>query len=215
MSKKTNRKSTSADNQRVEEFSEGLNNSFDTRVRSRYEGKSALSIGIRAGILLGICIVAAVVLQYLDIDQMFFWMVLIVVVGIIIMVMASRAIPRNKKDEEDERNTCFPIIEDYKRHKSINKLMEQYEEWKKGDHSTYTRMHFAEVIINYLQDAKKYEQALSVLYEVGELPLKNREHYDYDIYREKEEKALLEAIEKRKKVQETDYEKKPGKKKKK
>ena len=72
--------------------------------------------------------------------------------------------------------------------------MRDYNEWWEGEHSNYTRMHFAEKIIDILMDNKKYEKALRVLYQVAELDLKGRDHYDYDNYLKKMEPILKEKI---------------------
>ena len=52
-----------------------------------------------------------------------------------------------------------------------------------------------------LQDNRKYESALKVLYQVAELPLKGRDRYDFDNYLQKIEPVLKEGLAKQRKAQ--------------
>ena len=95
----------------------------------------------------------------------------------------------------------MPILERYNEKRNIKHLMSDYHEWWEGEHSNYTRMHFAEKVIVILQDNRKYESALKVLYQVAELPLKGRDHYDFDNYLQKTAPALKEGLAKPRKAQ--------------
>ena len=95
----------------------------------------------------------------------------------------------------------MPILERYNEKRNIKHLMSDYHEWWGGEHSNYTRMHFAEKVIMILQDNRKYESALKVLYQVAELPLKGRDRYDFDNYLQKTEPVLKEGLAKQRKAQ--------------
>lgn len=161
--------------------------------------RSPLRVGITTGILIVVAVGLAVFSTHFNIDQRFFIMALLLLVGVLVLSQVIRRNPQNAQEAKDETETCLPIMESYRKHKSIDKLMNDYTEWKSGDHTTYTRMHFAEKIIDELRNAEQYERALQVLYEVGTLPFKARDHYDYDNYRAKCEAELLEAIKNQKK----------------
>lgn len=156
--------------------------------------RSPLRIGLTSGIFISAAIILAVISTHIGIDQSLFILFLLLIVGVFILFMAVRRNPTNVKEEKDEAETCDPIIEAYNKSKSLDTLMSDFTNWKKGEHSTYTRMHFAEKIIDILRENGEYETALTTLYEVGQLPLKAREHYDYDKYRTACEAELKEAI---------------------
>lgn len=160
--------------------------------------RSPLRIGLSSGLFIAAAILLAVVSTQIAIDQRLFIMVLLLLVGVFVLLQMVRHTPKNKQEAQDEAETCIPILGSFHKSKSVEKLMDDYSDWKKGHHTTYTRMHFAEQIINELSDVHEYDIALSVLYEVGTLPLKAREHYDYDKYRSTCEAQLLRAIETRK-----------------
>jgi hypothetical protein len=107
-----------------------------------------------------------------------------------------RSNPKNKADVKDEHDTCMPILDRYSEKRNVKQLMRDYDEWWEGEHSNYTRMHFAEKVIEILQENKKYEKALKVLYQVAGLPLKGRDLYDFDNYLKRIEPILKEGYEK-------------------
>jgi hypothetical protein len=78
-------------------------------------------------------------------------------------------------------------------------LVEEYEAWTEGEHSSYSRVHFAGDVIAELQEAKEYEEALRILDSLEGIEMKARERYDYETYRDKVKPELLESIEKEKK----------------
>ena len=97
----------------------------------------------------------------------------ILIIGILVTIHTVRNNSRNKADVKDEHETCgVPILDNYNQKHNVKKLMHEYDQWWEGEHSNYTRMHFAEKIIDILMDNKKFEKALKVLYQVAELPLK-------------------------------------------
>ena len=156
--------------------------------------RSPLRVGLSSTLFVAAAVLMVFISTQIDIDRRFFVMVLLLLVGVFILSQVINRTPKNTQEEKDEAETCAPIIEAYHKHKSTEKLMETYAAWKSGEHTTYTRMHFAEQIINELCATQEYETALNVLYEAGTLPFKGREHYDYDKYRTVCEKQLLSAI---------------------
>jgi len=121
--------------------------------------------------------------------------VLVIVVGLPLFLFASR----ENNDEKDEYETCRPLLQSFEKHKSTEKLIEDYRAWQQGEHSTYTRVHFGGDIVYTLQEAKAYEEALAILKELEGINMKSRERYDYETYRDKVTPELLEGIEKEKK----------------
>ena len=83
--------------------------------------------------------------------------------------------------------------------RNTKRLVSDYEEWTKGEHSSYSRVHFAGEVIGELQDAKQYEEALRLLDDLEKIDMKPRERYDYETYRDQARPQLLEGIEKEKK----------------
>ena len=134
-------------------------------------------------------------------DQIFLLLVPVLFIGILFTIRTVKTNPRNKQDVTDEHETCMPILERYNEKRNIKHLMRDYNEWWEDEHSNYTRMHFAEKVIDILQDNRKYETALRVLYQVAELPLKGRDHYDFDNYLKKAEPILKAGLEKQRKEQ--------------
>lgn len=121
--------------------------------------------------------------------------VLVLVVGLPLFIHSVR----ENNDEQDENETCRPILQDFEKHHSTKKLVDDYHAWTEGEHSSYSRVHFGGDVVYALQGAKAYEEALEILYELGNLDMKGRERYDYEMYREKVEPELLEGIETEKK----------------
>lgn len=120
----------------------------------------------------------------------------VLIVGILFTVRTVRSNPGNKAAVRDEHETCMPILARYSEKRDVRRLMREYDAWWEGEHSNYTRMHFAEKVIGILQDNGKYERALKVLYQVAGLPLKGRDRYDFDNYLRAVEPVLKEGFEK-------------------
>lgn len=156
--------------------------------------RSPLRIGLSSGIFIAVAILVALIATQVDIDRRVFVLALVLFAGLFIIVQVVARNPKNKQDVTDEAETCAPIIKAYRKSKSVDKLMSDYATWKTGEHSTYTRMHFGEQIIAELRDVERYDIALNTLYDMGTLPFKSREHYDYDKYRTACEAELLAAI---------------------
>lgn len=124
---------------------------------------------------------------------------ILVVVGIPLIIFMVRGTARENADIRDENATCQPIMRKYWKSHNTNTLVKEYEEWTKGEHSSYTRVHFAGEVIGELQDAKQYEEALRLLDELESVEMKARERYDYETYRDQARPQLLEGIETEKK----------------
>ena len=122
-------------------------------------------------------------------------MVLIFVVGLPLFLHARR----ENNDANDERETCRPILLNFEKHRSTKKLVDDYNAWTRGEHSTYTRVHFGGDVVYALQGEKAYEEALEILHGLEDIEMKPRERYDYETYRDQVEPQLLEGIEKEQK----------------
>ena len=169
--------------------------------RANRRKRSPLSIGLSTGILIVAIVICVLLMRYLNPDQMLLILFPVLIIGIMFTIHTVRSNPKNKADVKDEHETCMPILDRYNEKRNVKQLMRDYNEWWEGEHSNYTRMHFAEKVINILQDNKKYETALKVLYQVAELPLKGRDHYDFDNYLQKTDPILKEGLEKQRKAQ--------------
>jgi len=124
---------------------------------------------------------------------------ILVLAGVPLAIFMIRGTVKENVDIRDENATCAPIMKRYWSSKNTKRLIADYEEWTKGEHSSYSRVHFGGEVIGELQDAKQYEEALRLLDELGEIEMKPRERYDYDTYREQARPQLLEGIEVEKK----------------
>ena len=169
--------------------------------RANRRKRSPLEVGVRTGALIVAIVICVLLMKQFNPDQMLILLFPALIIGIMFTVHTVRNNPRNKADVTDEHETCMPILDRYAEKRDVRKLMRDYDAWWEGEHSNYTRMHFAEKVINILQDNKKYETALRVLYQVAELPLKGRDHYDFDNYLRKTDPILKEALEKQRKAQ--------------
>ena len=163
--------------------------------------RSPLEIGLRTGVLIVAIVICVLLIKAFKPDQLLILLFPILIIGILFTIHTVRSNPKNKADVKDEHETCMPILERYNEKRDVRKLMHDFDEWWEGDHSNYTRMHFAEKIIDILYENKKYEKALRVLYRVAELPLKGRDHYDFDNYLRKNEPILKEELAKQRKAQ--------------
>ena len=152
--------------------------------------RSPLETGLRTGALIVAIVICVLLIKAFKPDQLLILLFPILIIGILVTVHTVRTNPKNKADVKDEHETCMPILERYNEKRDVKKLMHEYDMWWEGEHSNYTRMHFAAKVIDILQDNKKYEKALRVLYQVAELPLKGRDHYDFDNYLRKTEPIL-------------------------
>ena len=162
--------------------------------------RSPLETGLRTGGLIVAIVICVLLIKQFNPDQLLILLFPILIIGILFTVHTVRNNSRNKADVQDEHETCMPILDRYNQKRDVKKLMRDYNEWWEGEHSNYTRMHFAEKIIGILQDNGKYETALKVLYQVAELDLKGRDHYDYDNYLRKAEPILQEGLAKQRKA---------------
>ena len=167
--------------------------------RANRKKRSPLEVGLRTGILIVAIVICVLLMKTFQPDQMLILLFPVLIIGIMFTVHTVRNNSRNKADVKDEHETCMPILDRYSEKRDVRKLMRDYDEWWEGEHSNYTRMHFAAKVIDILQDSGKYERALKVLYQVAELDLKGRDHYDYDNYLRKVEPILKEGLEKQRK----------------
>ena len=169
--------------------------------RANRQKKSPLEVGLRTGILIVAIVICVLLIKRFQPDQLLLLLFPILIIGILFTVHTVRSNPKNKADVKDEHETCMPILERYSQKKDAKRLMRDFDEWWEGEHSNYTRMHFAAKVIDILEDNKRYEKALKVLYRVAELPLKGRDHYDFDNYLRQKEPVLKEELEKQRKAQ--------------
>jgi len=163
--------------------------------------RSPLEVGLRTGFLIVAIVVCVLLIKAFNPDQILLLLLPVLAVGILFTVHTVRNNSRNKADVTDEHETCMPILDRYDEKRDVRKLMRDFDEWWDGEHSNYTRMHFAEKVIGILMDNGKYEKAQRTLYRVAELDLKGRDHYDYDNYLRKMDPVLKEQIAKQRKSQ--------------
>ena len=173
----------------------GIADAF-AEARANRQKRSPLEVGLRTGVLIVAIVICVLLIKAFNPDQILLLLFPVLIIGILVTIHTVRNNSRNKADVKDEHETCMPILENYNQKRNVKKLMQEFDLWWEGDHSNYTRMHFAEKIIDILVDNEKYEKALKVLYRVAELPLKGRDHYDYDNYLRKMEPVLKEGYEK-------------------
>lgn len=178
----------------------GLMDAFSQAHANRRK-RTPLQVGLSTGGLIVAIVICVLLIRHFEPDQLIILLFPILIFGILVTIHTVRSNPKNKADVKDEHETCMPILERYNEKRNVKKLMHEYSEWWEGEHSNYTRMHFAEKIINILQDNGKFETALRVLYQVAELPLKGRDHYDFDNYLRKTEPILKEGLEKQRRQQ--------------
>ena len=155
---------------------------------------SALKRGLAGGSFLTAAIVVFAISLYIHIDWPVILVSMAVLLGLAVGVPAIMNLRSVPDEQQDETATCEPIIQAYRKGHSTDKLLADYEEWKRGEHSSYTRVHFGARIIDELRDAKCYEEALAVLEDLGNVKMKARERYDYDNYRAACEPQLRESI---------------------
>ena len=157
----------------------------------------SLKTGLTATGFITAIIVVLVVCYIFKIDIQFVAIGLAIIIGLFVgMPLVIHAV-RENNDIKDENATCQPIMRKYWNGHSTKILVEEYEEWKKGEHSSYSRVHFGGDVVGELQDAKEYEEALRILDDLDSIDMKARERYDYENYRDQVRPQLLEGIEKR------------------
>ena len=166
------------------------------QARASRQKRSPLEVGLRTGGLIVAIVICVLLMKRFNPDQLLILLFPILIIGIMFTIHTVRSNPKNKADVKDEHDTCMPILDRYSEKRNVKQLMRDYDEWWEGEHSNYTRMHFAEKVIEILQENKKYEKALKVLYQVAGLPLKGRDLYDFDNYLKRIEPILKEGYEK-------------------
>jgi len=178
----------------------GIMDAF-AEARANRRKRSPLQVGLSTGALIVAIVICVLLIRTFKPDQLLILLFPILIIGILFTVHTVRSNPKNKADVKDEHETCLPILDRYKEKRDIKRLMRDYDEWWEGEHSNYTRMHFAEKIVDILQDNKRYEKAIKVLDQVAGLPLKGRDHYDFDNYIKKTYPVLQEEYAKQCKSQ--------------
>lgn len=143
-------------------------------------------------LVLGICYV-------LKIDMATVAIGLVIVIGLAVGVPLFIFSMRENTDVKDENETCQPIMKKYFKTHNTKALVDEYWAWTEGEHSSYSRVHFAGDVIAELHDAKKYEDALRILDSLEGMEMKARERYDYENFRDQVRPQLLEGIEKEEK----------------
>ena len=177
----------------------GIMDAF-AQARAERQKRSPLEVGLRTGVLVVAIVICVLLIKQFNPNQLLMLLFPILIIGIMFTVHTVRNNSRNKADVKDEHETCMPILESYNEKRNVKKLLSDYDAWWEGEHSNYTRMHFAEKIIDILCDNGKYEKALKVLYQVAGLPLKGRDHYDFDNYLRATEPYLKEQLAKQRKA---------------
>ena len=178
----------------------GIMDAF-AEARANRRKRSPLQVGLSTGALIVAIVICVLLIRTFKPDQLLILLFPILIIGILFTVHTVRSNPKNKADVKDEHETCLPILDRDKEKRDIKRLMRDYDEWWEGEHSNYTRMHFAEKIVDILQDNKRYEKAIKVLDQVAGLPLKGRDHYDFDNYIKKTYPVLQEEYAKQCKSQ--------------
>lgn len=169
--------------------------------RANRQKRSPLQVGLSTGALIVAIVICVLLIRTFQPDQILILLFPILIVGILVTIHTVRNNSRNKADVTDEHETCMPILDRYNEKRDIKRLMRDYDAWWEGEHSNYTRMHFAEKIVGILHDNKRYEKAIKVLDQVAGLSLKGRDHYDFDNYLKKTYPALQEELAKQRKAQ--------------
>lgn len=172
-----------------------------SQARAARQKRSPLEVGLRTGVLVVAIVICVLLIKLLKPDQLLILLFPILIIGILVTVHTVRSNPKNLEDVKDEHETCLPILDRYNEKHNVKRLMYDFDQWWEGEHSNYTRMHFAAKVIEILRENRRYEKALKVLYQVAELPLKGRDHYDFDNYLKKIEPILQEELEKQRKAQ--------------
>lgn len=170
------------------------------QARANRRKRSPVQVGLSTGALIVAIVVCVLLIRAFNPDQLLILLFPVLIVGILVTVHTVRNNSRNAADVADEHDTCMPILERYDQKRDVRKLARDFDEWWEGEHSNYTRMHFAEKVIDILMDNKRYEKAQSVLYKVAGLSLKGRDHYDFDNYLRKMDPVLKEEIAKQRKA---------------
>lgn len=159
--------------------------------------KNSVKTGIAATGFITAVIVVLVVCYIFEIDMAMvavgLAIVLVLVVGIPLLVFSLR----ENNDVKDENETCQPIMKKYWRGHSTKTLVEEYEQWTQGEHSSYSRVHFGGDVVGELYDAREYEEALRILDDLNNIDMKARERYDYENFRDQIRPQILEGIEKK------------------
>lgn len=160
--------------------------------------KKSVKTGLTATGFVTAVIVVFVICFFFGIDMQVLAIGFVIVVGLGVGVPLFVHALRENNDVHDENETCQPIMRKYWNGGSAKVLVEDYDEWTKGEHSSYSRVHFGGDVVAELQDAKEYEAALRILDELEGIQMKSRERYDYENYRDRVRPQLLEGIEKEK-----------------
>lgn len=160
--------------------------------------KNSVKTGLAATGFITAIIVVLVICYIFGIDIQMVAIGLAIVIGLVVGIPLALHAVRENNDVRDENATCQPIMKKYWSGGSTKALIEDYDAWTKGEHSSYSRVHFGGDVVGELQEAKAYDEALRILDELENIEMKSRERYDYENYRDKVRPQLLEGIEKEK-----------------
>lgn len=160
--------------------------------------KHSIKAGIAATGFVTAIVVVLVVCYIFEINLQVAAVGLAIVIGVVVGIPLIAHAVRENDDVRDENATCQPIMEKYWAGHSAKALVEDYEAWTQGEHSSYSRVHFGGDVVGELQEAKEYEEALRILDGLEGMEMKARERYDYENYRDQVRPELVEGIEQKK-----------------
>lgn len=171
-----------------------MSNSSDVQKKDRW--RKSIRNGLSATGFVTALVVVFVLCFVFRIDLQVVVVAVVIVLGLGVGIPLAVHAVRENNDIKDENATCQPIMKKYWNGHSTKALVEDYDEWTKGEHSSYSRVHFGGDVVGELMEAKAYEDALRILDELGGIEMKARERYDYENYRDQVRPTIVEGIEK-------------------
>lgn len=166
---------------------EGIQGVF-MKLKHRYTPKQMLITAV-ACVLIGVT--CYLLDKNTDLDRMALTLIAIVMVIIVFFAVPLAAqLFTTREQVSDARDTCDPIIKRYCDTGNLDQFLREYRAWKKDVHDPNLRLQFGERVIEYLVDAREFEEARRELKELGTVPTTDSMVREYQSFYDKYNRTI-------------------------
>lgn len=120
--------------------------------------------GVFVAVLSAITVIASVALVTYGMNPIVASVVMVAGLGIFGVFLPSRLSSRKQDNiQQDLKQTCKPLLKHYRRSHSVQRLIDEYRAWDKGDHPDDVRVLFSQNVVSILLKEGRYDEAREFL----------------------------------------------------